>query len=100
LQYPNLAFIYNVHSDSAMYELQPLPSGKSGRPKKRGKRIHLDAFTLPWNMDGMKVSHRIVLTNICENHRIYAYVSCTASVFQRLFFSTLNPSALHMNCTW
>ena len=35
LQYPHLAFICNVRSDSAMYELPPLPSSKPGRPKKR-----------------------------------------------------------------
>lgn len=64
LQYPHLAFICNVRSDSAMYELPPLPSGKPGRPKKRGKRIHLDDFTLAWNMDGMQVGHRIVLIHI------------------------------------
>lgn len=34
LQYPHLAFICNVRSDSAMYELPPLPNGKPGRPKK------------------------------------------------------------------
>lgn len=51
LQCPPLAFICNVRSDSAMYELPPLPSGKPGRPKKRGKRIHLNDFNLSWNMD-------------------------------------------------
>jgi hypothetical protein len=53
LQYPHLAFICNVRSDSAMYELPPLPNGKPGRPKKRGKQIYLDDFTLSWNMDSM-----------------------------------------------
>ena len=52
LQYPRLNLICNVRSDSAMYELPPLPNGKPGRPKKRGKRIHLNDFTLdssvPW----------------------------------------------------
>ena len=100
LQYPHLAFICNVRSDSAMYELPPLPSGKPGRPKKRGKRIHLDDFTLSWNMDGIKFGHRIVLTHICGNRRIHAYVSCTASGSRRLFFSTLDPSTLHMSCAW
>ncbi|MFP8920938.1 transposase, partial [Megasphaera indica] len=88
LQYPHLAFICNVRSDSAMYELPPLPSGKPGRPKKRGKRIHMDDFNLSWDMDGMKVGHRVVLTHICGNRRIHAYVSCTASGSRRLFFST------------
>ena len=46
LQYPELAIVCNARSDSAMYELPPLPNGKPGRPKKRGKRIHLDDFTL------------------------------------------------------
>ena len=100
LQYPHLAFICNVRSDSAIYELPPLPSGKPGRPKKRGKRIHLDDFTLSWNMDGMKFGHRIVLTHICGNRRIHAYVSCTASGSRQLFFSTLDPSTLHMSCAW
>lgn len=65
LQYPHLAFICNVRSDSAMYKLPLLPSGKPGRPKKRGKLIHLNDFNLSWNMDGMQVGHRIVLTHIC-----------------------------------
>ena len=100
LQYPELAIVCNVRSDSAMYELPPLPNGKPGRPKKRGKRIHLDDFTLSWEMDGMRIGHRLVLTNICGNHRIHAYVSCTTSGSRRLFFSTLNPNNLHMSCAW
>ena len=98
LQYPGLDIICNVRSDSAMYELPPLPNGKPGRPKKRGKRIHMNDFTLSWNMDGMQVGHRIVLTHICGNRRIHAYVSCTTSGSRRLFFSTLNPSDLHISC--
>lgn len=98
LQYPGLDIICNVRSDSAMYELPPLPSGKPGRPKKRGKRIHMNDFTLSWNMDGMQVGHWIVLTHICGNRRIHAYVSCTTSGSRRLFFSTLNPSDLHISC--
>lgn len=46
LQYPELAIVCNARSDSAMYELPPLPNGKPGRPKKRGKRIHPDDYTL------------------------------------------------------
>ena len=57
-------------------------------------------FTLSWNMDGMKFGHRIVLTHICGNRRIHAYVSCTASGSRRLFFSTLDPSTLHMSYAW
>ena len=83
-----------------MYELPPLPSEKLGRPKKRGKRIHLNDFNLSYNMDGMQVGHRIVLIHICGNRRIHAYVSCTASGSRRLLFSTVDPSALHMSCTW
>ena len=100
LQYPQLAIVCNVRSDSAMYELPPLPNGKPGRPKKRGKRIHLDDFTLSWEMDGMRIGHRLVLTNICGNRRIHAYVSCTTSGSRRLFFSTLDPNDLHMSCAW
>lgn len=48
----------------------------------------------------MQVGHRIVLTYICGNRRIHAYVSCTVSGSQRLFFSTLDPSTLHMSCAW
>jgi hypothetical protein len=43
------------------------------------KRIHLDDFTLTWDMEGMKVGHRIVLAHIFENFQIHAYVSGTAS---------------------
>ncbi|EPP16002.1 hypothetical protein G153_07607, partial [Megasphaera sp. BL7] len=49
---------------------------------------------------GMQVGHRIVLTHICGNRRIHAYVSCTTSGSRRLFFSTLDPGALHMSCAW
>ena len=100
LQYPRLNLICNVRSDSTMYELPPLLNGKPGRPKKRGKRIHLNDFTLDWDMEGMKIGHRIVLTHICGERRIHAYVSCTASGSRRLFFSTLDPSELHMSCAW
>lgn len=51
LQYPHLAIICNVRSDSAIYELPLLPNGKPGRPKKRGKRIHLNDFNLSWNIE-------------------------------------------------
>lgn len=60
----------------------------------------MNDFTLSWNMDGMQVGHRIVLTHICGNRRIHAYVSCTTSGSRRLFFSTLNPSDLHISCAW
>ena len=100
LQYPHLAIICNVRSDSAMYELPPCLAASQDVRKNGGKRIHLDDFTLSWNMDGMKVGHRIVLTHICGNRRIHAYVSCTASGSRRLFFSTLDPSTLHMSCAW
>ena len=48
----------------------------------------------------MQVGHRIVLIHICRNRRIHAYVSCNASGSRRLFFSTVDPSALHMSCAW
>lgn len=98
LQHPQLDIICNVRCDSAMYELPPLPNGKPGRPKKHGTRIHLNDFTLSWEMDGMQVGHRLVLTNICGERRIHAYVSCTTSGSRRLFFSTLDPKNLHTSC--
>ena len=48
----------------------------------------------------MQVGHRIVLTHICGNRRIHAYVSYTASGSQRLFFSTVDSSTLYMSCAW
>ena len=38
-EYENLGLIGNAWSDTVMYDLPPIPTGKKGRPAKRGKRF-------------------------------------------------------------
>lgn len=46
-EYPDLDLIGNVRYDSVMYDLPPKPTGRRGRPAKRGRRLSTETdFTL------------------------------------------------------
>ena len=103
-EYPNLGLIGNARSDSAIYDLPPAPTGKRGRPKKRGKRLSIvDDFTLSaQKIDGYYTAARRVLTNIFGSRQVMAYVTAAdkKSTARRLFFSTVSPERLQIFCAW
>jgi hypothetical protein len=84
--FENLVMICNARYDSALFDLPPAPTGKRGRPAKRGKKLTLDDFAIDYVYDGFKIGHRRVMTNIFGNKAVNAYVTESASG-SRLCFS-------------
>ena len=98
--FENLTMICNARYDSALFDLPPVPTGKRGRPAKRGKKLSLDDFALDYEHDGFKIGHRRVLTNIFGDKPVNAYVTESSSGSRRLFFCTADPAEIHMSCAW
>ena len=102
LSYSNLNVICNARHDTAMFELPDLTAGHRGRPPKYGKRLMLDEIPVdrkhyPFKIDGYLVTHRLVKTRIFGDRTVHAYVTLSKSGSRRLFFSTVDPMALHMS---
>ena len=69
--FDNLDLICNVRKDTALYGLPPAPSGKRGRPRKKGAKLDVEkdfTFTVK-KLDGWHVGHRTVLTNLLNGSR-------------------------------
>ena len=103
-EYENLDLIGNARSDSVIYDLPPQPTGKRGRPAKRGKRLSIqDDFVLSDEKIGdYYMAARRVLTNIFGKKQVLAYVTSPekTSGTRRLFFSTVFPQELQIFCAW
>ena len=95
--FDNLIMICNARYDSALFDLPPAPTGKRGRPAKRGKKLSFDDFTPDYEYDGFKTAHRRVLTNIFGDKPVHAYVTESASGSHRLFFCTTEPDSIRMD---
>lgn len=87
-----------VRVDTATYELPPLPTGKKGRPRKRGNKI--DYRKLSYSVEGSTnnflQSTMPCLTNLTER---IVYVTCTTTNTTsfssvRLYMSTLPLDAI------
>lgn len=103
-EYTNLDIICNARYDSVIYDLTPQPTGKKGRPAKRGKRLSPDAdFILSDEKIGdYYMGSRKVLTNLFGQREVLAYVTASGKTqgSRRLFFSTIFPHQLQMFCAW
>lgn len=105
LSYPNLNVICNARRDTAIFELPTSTAGRRGRPPKYGRRLKLDESPVApenysFKMDGYLVAHRLVKTRIFGDRTVHAYVTLSKSGSRRLFFSTVDPMALHMSIAW
>ncbi len=102
--YPNLGLIGSARSDSVIYDLAPVSTGKRGRPAKHGRRLSIDTdFALSdRKVGGYYTGCRRVLTNIFGAKEVLAYVTSPSREggTRRLFFSTVFPSQLQFFCAW
>ena len=103
-EYENLDLIGNARSDSVIYDLAPAPTGKKGRPAKRGRRLSIDEdFVLSDEKAGdYYTGCRRVLTNVFGTRQVMAYVTSANQKKdqRRLFFSTVFPTQLQIFCAW
>lgn len=103
-KYKNLDIICNARYDSAIYDLPKAPTGKRGRPSKRGNKLSIiEDFSLSSEKVGdYYVGVRKVITNIFGDRCVHAYVTAVNKTTEtrRLFFSTIAPEAIHMACAW
>ena len=103
-EYPNLELIGNARSDSVIYDLPPVKTGKRGRPAKHGRRLSMneDFILSDGKIGDYYTGCRRVLTNIFGARQVMAYVTspCKEGGSRRLFFSTVFPSQLQIFCAW
>ena len=103
-EFPNLDVICNARQDSVIYAPAPQPTGRRGRPAKRGRRLSIESdFTLSDKKVGNYYTGvRRVLTNIFGRREVMAYVTSPEQECgsRRLFFSTIFPAQLQIFCAW
>ena len=103
-EYENLDIIRNARHDSVLYDLPPAPTGRRGRPAKHGKKLSIvDDFILSDEKIGdYFIGVRRVLTNLFGERKVLAYVTATdrEEGSRRLFFSSIEPSRLHIFRAW
>lgn len=86
----NVELMGAVRVDTATYDLPPQPTGKRGRPRKKGKRI--DYRKLNYSNEGdLKVSTIYCLTNLIEQPIYATYTTTNSETFSsvRLYICTI-----------
>ena len=102
-RYDNLDMICNVRIDTVLYKLPPAPTGKRGRPRKRGDRLSLEQFELSEPKHGhYKIGTCQVLTNLWKDRKVYAIVTFPkkGKGHHRLFLSTIAPEEISLTLEW
>jgi hypothetical protein len=98
-KYKNLELSASVRVDTVLHDLPPKPTGKRGRPNKKGNRldIHNQKHFLFTEIGEYFIASRKVLTNLFKDKVVYA-TATTADLSKdksyRLFLSTLMPEQL------
>ena len=97
---PQLELISNVRIDTKLYDLPPKPTGKRGRPAKKGHVLTIQTdFELNNHTGDYVVGTRKVLTNLFPEP-VYAMVTASNPEnpsSYRLFISTLMPEDILMD---
>ena len=103
-EFPNLDVVCNARHDSVIYAPAPQPTGRRGRPAKRGRRLSIESdFTLSDKKVGnYYTGAQRVLTNIFGRREVMAYVTSSEQEggSRRLFFSTIFPAQLQIFYAW
>lgn len=96
-QFENLEMVCNARVDTALYGLPPAKTGKKGRPKKRGDRIHLEKIVLSEPQSGDWLIGMVpVITNLWKGKVVYALVTApkNGKGSRRLFLCTADPRTI------
>ena len=96
-QFENLEMVCNVRVDTALYGLPPAKTGKKGRPRKRGSRIHLEDMVLSGPESGDWMTGMMpVITNLWKDRIVYALVTApkNGKGSRRLFLCTADPRTI------
>ena len=72
-EYDNLKIIGGLRSDTVLYDLKPNPTGKRGRPRKKGDRLNYR------NFDFKKQNNFFVATKKCMTNLYYKPVFITVT---------------------
>ncbi|ELP60203.1 hypothetical protein F502_06187 [Clostridium pasteurianum DSM 525 = ATCC 6013] len=93
----NINVIGAVRSDTCLYDLQPKPTGKRGRPRKKGEKLNIKNFNYE-KVDNYYIATKKVITNLFDEP-VFVTVSTTdidkfSSV--RLYISSIEPSELEV----
>ena len=91
---PQLELIANVRKDTKLYDLPPVPTGKRGRPAKKGKVLDYQTdFKLHTRIGDYMVGTRKVMTNLFPES-VYTTITTfnpNNSSSYRIFISTIMP---------
>lgn len=94
---PGLELVANVRKDTRLFDLPPAPTGRRGRPPKKGRPLDITVdFDCSLKMGDYWIGTRKVMTALF-NDPVYATVTASNpadSASYRLFISTIFPEEL------
>ncbi len=99
-EFEDLDLICNARSDTVLYHLPPAPSGKRGRPRKHGDRLHLKEVSLSEPKTGdWKIGVIPVMTDLWKGRVVYAVVTAPkkGNGTRRLFLCTKDPEEIEFD---
>ena len=90
LAFDNVDMIGAARVDTAIYDLAPKPTGKRGRPAKKGPRINYRTLDYT-NHDDFKMANLKCLTNLVEKAVYATFTTTNTDTFSsvRLYISTI-----------
>lgn len=94
--YNNLHIIGAVRSDTVLYDLCPKPTGKRGRPRKKGIKLNYKDFDYHKEGDYF-VATRKVLTNLLHNPILVTVTTTDTNKFSsmRVYICSIEPSEIY-----
>jgi hypothetical protein len=92
-KYTNLSIIGAVRSDTSMYDLCPEPTGKRGRPRKKGLKLNIRDFDYTKEND-YYIATKKVLTNLFNEPVIVTVTTTDVDKFSsvRVYVCSIEPS--------
>ncbi|EQB88304.1 hypothetical protein M918_24645 [Clostridium sp. BL8] len=92
----NLHVIGAVRSDTAIYDLCPEPTGKKGRPRKKGLKLNIREFEYS-KEDSYYIATRKVLTNLSTMPVLVTVTTTDLDNFSsvRVYISSIDPSNIN-----